>query len=195
MNTTLRLGALLALGVWGCTQNGNVGTDSVIAGVVVSDDNSTVPTGGDIAAAWGVSGNPGHDYVFGTGTLTETGFEFPLMAAPPSDALNTHEGASIGVAFLVAFEEGRALPEGRVAPGTELSSTVGASNRHALLYRANETPIGISWMDALPVGYSCGVGVEDDDDEDVFDSFAVIDCSLVEIRIGNIDEFEFVNWT
>ena len=195
MKNAIRLRALMALGVWGCTQNGNVGTDSVITGVVVSDGgDSSVPTRAEIVASWTVTfGDPDYEYVFGTGVLTETGFEFQLSGPPPSGALNTHEGASIGVGVLVAFEEGGAPAEGRPIEDVNSGPPIGASNQHAVLYRANDTPIGIDWADELPVGYSCGVGVEAD--EDIYASFAVIDCSLVEIRIGNVDEFEFVNWT
>jgi hypothetical protein len=46
----------------------------------------------------------------------------------------------------------------------------------------------------FPDGYSCGVGKEKAPGE-VFDSFAPVDCDEVKIRLGDLNDFDFPDWS
>ena len=84
-----RLLACVLFALFGCSTDAHVGnTDgNLMAGSVAADSGGSSPERGDIVAFWRVSsGSPDYDYISTGGSLTPSGFEFPLESAPPTDA-------------------------------------------------------------------------------------------------------------
>jgi len=178
-----------------CTNPGNVGATNGVTGAVTVQPGSSLPSAGDVFVVWAVSsGSPDYLYVSGSGQLTEPGFELELPATLPDEAINSY---GLGVGLIVLLPSGTAPPAGRMSDATEASldtTVIGATPRYAVIYRKPGTTGLTGWMDAFPEGYSCGVGVPAAAGE-TFDSYAPVDCSMVELVIGDPSTFDFVNWT
>ncbi|MFK7999267.1 MAG: hypothetical protein AB8H86_06700 [Polyangiales bacterium] len=192
MSHTYSFFLILSLLAFGCQQDGSIGTDGVIAGLNRTDPGATLPTGGEIAVVWSVtSGSPDYSYVAGRGSLSATGFELTLPSEMPAEAVNSY---GVGVGIIAAWPEG-APADGRVSDEAEDGlqvGVIGATERHAIIYVAPDASGELEWSSEFPAGFSCGVGV---DSESGFDTFEPISCDLVELRIGNLADFDFVNWT
>ena len=187
--TLLLLTSLLALG---CEESGSIGTDGLISAVTSTADGSAPPTSGDTIVVWTISsGSPDYEYVAGRGSLTSTGFEIGLPSTMPAEGVNSY---GVGVGIVVAFEAGAALEDGHVSSGFAFDSAgvIGATPNYAIIYVAPDASGAPEWAGEFPTGFSCGVGVEGSGS---FDSFEPVSCDLVELRIGDLRTFDFVNWT
>lgn len=176
-----------------------------IGGLVVADEGVVSPGSADLVVAWTVSsGSPDYEYIAGTGSLTAEGFDVDVSAPVPDEALNQYDGFGLGVGLIVAFNAGDAPAQGRLSGDAEdgfYDLITGASPRYALIYRDGEDsefPFEpeeeFEWPLDFPQGLSCGRGVPAPDGA-TFDSFEPVSCDLLELRFGDVDEFEFVNWT
>ncbi|MFT5355973.1 MAG: hypothetical protein ACI9KE_003194 [Polyangiales bacterium] len=190
MSKTVSLILLTSLLALGCEQDGSIGADDLIAAITRTDDGSQPPTSGDAVILWTISsGSPDYEYIAGRGSLTSTGFEVTLPASMPAEALNSY---GIGVGIVLAFDTGMALEDGRVPDTFEESTVIGATPNYAIIYVAPDAGEGPDWANDFPTGFSCGVGVEG---TGTFDSFEPVRCDLVELQIGDVESFDFVNWT
>jgi len=181
-----------------CTNGGNVGATNGVTGAVTVQPGYSLPGAGDVFAVWTVSsGSPDYLYVSGSGQLTEAGFELELPATLPDEAINSY---GVGVGLIYALPSAYVPPPGRLdetlAPDRLAPSFIGITPRYAVIYRkpGATPPSPASWMEAFPEGYSCGVGVPAIAG-DIFDTYAPVDCSMVELVVGDPSTFDFVNWT
>lgn len=189
---------LCSLLTFGCTSGGSIGTSGSVTGAVTTTDTSTA-TEGELAMVWLVSsGSPDHAYITGGGSFTATGFELTLPDPLPLDAQNQYGTVRLGVGIITAHEVGMAPPVGRDETDEEPPlGLIGASERFSVIYRDGALPAdagSLGWIDAFPQGYSCGRGVPAAEGE-TFDSFEPVDCDLVEVKLGDVSTFDFVNWT
>lgn len=194
--TSTRLGLFSLLGsamaIAGCASDSS--ETGAIDGSLRASVGHTVPDSGNVYVVWTVSsGSPDYHYAFGSGTSTADRFVLPLGAPPPAEALNVGE---LGVGMVLLVPDGVTLSEGIVADSAEddlAHALLGASPRHAIIYRASSTS-HLDWDGAFPVGeYSCGQAVERP--TETFDAFEPVDCSEVIIEVGDPDDMDFVNWT
>lgn len=192
MSQTSSIFLVLTLLSVGCQQDGSIGGDGVIAGLTQTDPGTTPTAAGETAIVWSVSsGSPDYDYIAGQGTLSSTGFEISLPTAMPAAAVNSY---GVGIGVIAAWAD-NAPPDGRISDEESdafESRIIGATERHAIIYIAPDAVDELGWTTAFPDGFSCGVGVAA---ESGFDSYEPIDCDLMQLRIGNLDDFDFVNWT
>jgi hypothetical protein len=95
---------------------------------------------------------------------------------------------------------------------TLFKKLIGASEKHAIIYAdhaAANTAIAAMrgtasaeeikeleefWLFDFPLGYSCGEA-RDAEPGQTFDTFVPVDCSKLEVRLGDLEQFEFPNWT
>jgi hypothetical protein len=133
------------------------------------------------------SGSPDYAFKFGEGSVTGAKYVVSLDGDPPAEALNRY-GIGIGVLALVDAQV--AIPEGKVDEAT-FDAVLGLSPRHAVIWRA-EGAQDLSWSGAFPRGYSCGRCVDAPEGE-TFDSFEPVECSGIEIQMGQVDGV--CNWT
>ncbi len=178
----------------GCTNGGVLGAEGVVAGVVKSA--SSIPPAAELGVVWTVSsGSPDYNILAGTGALTSDGFAVEigetlnLGDSLAEEALNDGE---LGVGVIIAMAPGTLPAEGRLDERPE--GLLGATPRYAIIFRKTDGPGTLPWAELFPAGFSCGVGV-DAEDESLFDSFTPVDCREVELEFGDIDSFDFVNWT
>lgn len=190
MSKTISLLLLTSLLAFGCEQSGSIGADGLVAAITRSVDGSTPPSTGDAVVLWTISsGSPDYEYVAGRGSLTSTGFEVALPSAMPDEALNSY---GVGVGIVLAFAEAGAPADGRVPDAFDETSVIGATPNYAIIYVAPDADNTLEWANQFPTGFSCGVGVEG---SGTFDSFEPVSCDLVELEIGDVSSFDFVNWT
>ncbi len=164
-------------------------TDAIDGTVATMLDVSGPITGtgtanGATFVAWVVSsGSPDYIYKFGEGTHTNTTFMVTLDTVPPPAAINSY---GLAVGLVVVATSGTQPPDGVI---TESAITGAAySVNHAIIYKATGAT-GVSWLDAFPEGYSCGVCVPASSG---FDSFAPTSCTTVEVVQSAQDG---CNWT
>jgi len=127
------------------------------------------------------------------GELTRDGFEIRFPVTPPEEVISETYGVATG--FVVAFADDNVLPIGpRPDEDASLQSAIGVSSRHAVIYRRPdfELPSWLQgfewWADRFPTGFSCGAAFETAD----FDVFEPVDCSMVELTIGPLDEINVI---
>lgn len=194
--TAIRLGlfSLLcsAMALVGCASDPSA--PGSIGGSLRASVGHTVPESANVYVVWTVSSSsPDYQYAFGSGTSTGGRFVLPLGAPPPAEALNMGE---LGVGLIVLVPEGTTLSEGILEDAAEEEfegAMLGASPRHAIIYRASATS-HLDWDASFPVGeYSCGQAVERP--TETFDAFEPVDCSEVIIEVGDPDDMDFANWT
>jgi len=189
----LVLGALGAL--VGCQTDGSIGADGLVSGLTAVDEGATRPAAADLMVVWTVnSGSPDYNYIAGRGQLTDAGFEVELPSPMPAEAVNSY---GVGVGVVVAMTPGGALPDGRLSDSLDPAVLVGAAPRYAIIYRDPAATVSSGegdWMNLFPVGFSCGVGVAAPPSE-TFDSYTPVACDTMELRIGDVSTFDFVNWT
>lgn len=161
---------------------------------------------------WSVtSGQPDYVYVWGRAAVESTFFDLELRGRPPAEALNKY---GLGVGVVVIVPRASELPSGKLSDSVEpvRENALGATERYALIYVDHEqardaidalaptlTAAELDaaqehWLFDFPPGYGCGVGRDPQSDE-YFDSFVPVDCGEVEVRLGPLDTFNFVNWT
>ena len=98
----------------------------------------------------------------------------------------TTTAVAAAVGLVVVATSGTQPPDGVI---TESAITGAAySVNHAIIYKATGAT-GVSWLDAFPEGYSCGVCVPASSG---FDSFAPTSCTTVEVVQSAQDG---CNWT
>lgn len=160
-------------------------------------ENDTVLTGTEqVEVLWTVSsGSPDYVYAWGDGVAATDHVDVTFPGdTPPDDAINSY-GLAVGV--IAVFGSEMEDLDGKLT-GFDESSILGASDRYAIIYRAEsfEAPgEGFSWPNAFPAGkLSCGRGVDAAEGES-FDSFEPVDCSEVEVIFTDSENFNFVNWT
>jgi hypothetical protein len=161
-----------------------------------------------VLVLWSVSsGSPDYLYKWGSAAVHGSSINFALRSRPPADALNDY---GLGVGLLLLAPSRVDVPEGKLTEGDNalLGRLTGADDRHAIIYvdhdRANavleaEPPDAGGagrdhWLFDFPDGYACGEGRDAPSDE-TFDYYVPVDCSAVEIKIGDPESFEFPNWT
>ncbi|HJK90497.1 MAG TPA: hypothetical protein RMH85_20900 [Polyangiaceae bacterium LLY-WYZ-15_(1-7)] len=173
-----------------------------VVGVTVADPGHAVPEGGArIELIWLVtSGSPDYEWVAGSGRAHRTGFELDLPDALPEAARNRYGDVEVGVGAIFATQSEEGFGPGRLEEEDIGDDDVllGATPRHAIIYRngvdASPDIPEDDWVFDFPEGFSCGVAVPAAEGE-TFDGFAPIDCSEVELRFGDLEEFDWVNWT
>jgi hypothetical protein len=151
------------------------GATSITVDGITSGDGA--PANGQIAVVWSVfTGSNDHAYFFGHGTQTAGAFHLPLLTAPPAEALNN----GTGVGLVLLFSADAVLPPDGVYEGDAPAGLLGASARHAVIYRAASADAQIlPWSSDFPVGYSCGSCV---DVADGFDTYAPTACDQVDVK-------------
>lgn len=169
------------------------GLEGVISGIVTVDDGAVPPEMGETVFYWVVTSGDDYAYVNGLGEFTNTRFEIALPSPMPPDAVNSY---GVGVGMVFAMMPDTAPAEGRITRGSPfIFNVVGATPRFALIYRAPDADVAIiPWIRAFPIGFSCGEGVPAPAGI-TFDTFTPVDCEQVELRLGDLDAFDFVNWT
>lgn len=189
MNKVMMILATLAA-LAGCAPESVIGANDSLSGMTAAIPEGDAATGA-VHVVWSVtSGSPDYMYGSGSGTYSDTGFELELPESLPAEATNN----GIGVGVIVALDASVTFPEGRIDSEAEFPFH-GATPRHAIIYRAPGVSVeGLGWASDFPEGFSCGVGVDAPEDS-TFDTFAPIACDLIELRIGNVEEMDFVNWT
>ncbi len=196
MNRLLLLSLYSSTLFLGCTHESSIGiTDGVVSGIVENPDPGA---SGELRALWLVtSGSADHVYLAGSGAFDEGGFDFELPTPVPSDALNAYGDSRLGVGFIAAWPSGGAPGQpARLSDEAELQDAIGAASNHAIVYREGSAPFEgtLSWVNEFPEGFSCGRGVPAASDDD-FDTFEPVACDQVELRMGDVESFEFPDWT
>ncbi len=154
----------------------------------VNEMGGTAPESGKVLVLWSVVEGSDYLYKFGEGTSTPAQFVVSFSMVPPPEALNLD---SLGVGIVVLVPEAFQLADGVVLDENALvAELLGATPQHAIIYRDGAT--GISWEGGFPQGYSCGMCVPG---MGGFDSYTPVDCSTVELLVGDINSFDFCNWT
>ncbi|WP_437566795.1 hypothetical protein [Sorangium sp. So ce542] len=150
-----------------------------------------VPQDTQVIVAWVVSsGSPDYAFSFGDGSVSGVTFTVGFGSAPPSEAINSH-GVGVGVVFLL--EPGTDVPEGVLDEEVIEAAVVGASPRHAIIWRDPSGP-GTSWSDGFPYGFGCGKCAAAEGE--TFDTYEPVDCSEVEVQAtSDFESLEFCNWT
>jgi hypothetical protein len=157
------------------------------------------------------SGQPDYSYVWGRAAVEGDSLQIVLRSRPPADALNKY---GLGVGMILVAPRAAGLRDGMQSEADEhlFDQISGASERHAIIYvdhdQANAYIDSMSsgasagdverahehWLFDFPQGYSCGEGRAAVADQG-FDHYVPVDCSKVQVRLGDIDDFEFPNWT
>ncbi len=196
MNTRLPL-SLLLLALVACGDD-DPETLTRVTGVTTADPGYTVPETTGARILWVVSsGSPDYELLSASGTASPTGFEIDLEDPIPERALNTYDDFRLGVGVVVAAEAGQTLITGEIETDEQWEAIGAGSPRHAIIYVDGTVPDDFeadSWVRDFPAGYSCGEGVAAAEGE-TFESFRPIDCSEVVLRFGDVDDFDWVNWT
>lgn len=183
---------LVACSGGGGTAGTNLGQDPGASGgfSVRATDTASAPAGSKVVVLWSVSsGSPDYLYAFGSGTLNGSQVSISFPSSPPEEALN---GGVLGIGLLAVIDGD--LPEGRVQDFDE-SKVRALSAHHAVVYRANASGslLETGWDASFPVGFACGRCVpKEPDSESPFDSFAVEDCSKIELEPAGA---RVCNWT
>ena len=167
-----------------------------ISGTLAGPQLASLPAGSRVVVLWVVtSGSPDYTYIYGQGTIDAANgrFSVRLPDAPPAAALNAY---GVGVGIPIVIPPGVTLPNGRVTDDAALeAAALGAAGNYAVIYTAGARPAGftgIPWIDAFPLGYGVGRGI---DLSGSFDGFEPVGSTTIEMIIDDIDNIDFVNWT
>jgi len=154
---------------------------------------ATPPASAKVIVIWTVSSGQDYSYKYGEGTSSGTQYVVSLAAdPPPAEALNTLDTSSAGVGFLLLVPADTVVPDG-VVDETQLPTPLGASARHAIIWRNDGTDQFLPWTADFPSGeYACGACV---DSTTGFDSYTPVDCTEVDIQSGDLAALDFCNWT
>lgn len=161
----------------------------------------------DARVLWSVSsGQPDYLYAWGRAAVQDRSFTLTLSSRPPAEALNSY---GLGVGLLVIAPRSLDVPDGVLSDDSDslLAELLGASDRHAIIYvdhaQADAALQSLPdagarardhWLFDFPPGYSCGEAREAAPGE-TFDYYVPVDCSALEARLGDLDTFDFPNWT
>jgi len=162
----------------------------VVTGTIQNNTRGPLPANTRLLVVWQVtSGTPDYSYVFGQGTVNAQAgtFRVQLDQPPPAQALNQ---GSLGVGIIVATTNQTLGDGGNIDEA--LDELIGAAGRYGVIYI---DPAGTSyrqWASDFPAGYSAGVGVDVENDFDLFQPTAP--SSVVPI-IDALENIDFVNWT
>lgn len=160
--------------------------DSPPGGFTVNGTIATSGSANGVFVAWSVSsGSPDYLWKFGQGTSTATTFMVTMSSEPPAQAINSF---GVAVGFVVMIPDGVQLPADGMIEESNFEP-IGITPRHAIIYRTATSTIP-GWPEAFPVGYACGMCV---DQTTTFDAFVVTDCGNVEMVRGPIANV--CNWT
>ena len=168
------------------------------------------PEASVVQVVWTVSsGSPDYVYVWGRAVVEGDRYVLALPTRPPDEAMNSY---GLGVGQLALVPQSAMLPEGRLQDRDALNVITGVTPQHAIIYvdvaRAqaaiDEQADQLSpeklqqareaWFFDFDPGYSCGEGRPASGDE-VFDTFAPVDCSEIEMVQGDLSNVRSTNWT
>lgn len=173
---------------------------------------STPREASEVLVLWNVtSGSPDYIYLWGRANFEGDSFELALRQRPPADAINNY---GLGVGYLLISPRSVGLPDGKLTKDqvASLGTLSGGSERQAIIWvdhdQANARIDALApmltaeelersrkhWLFDFPQGYSCGNGRPPRDGE-TFDGYEPIDCDQIEMRLGDLEAFEFPNWT
>ena len=141
-------------------------------------------------AIWTVSAGNDYSYKFGETAVTGGTFQMNVASPPPSAAINL---GYLGVATLILFKAGFALPDGKIADVEALEpQAIGAAEQFVLIYRPAQLPSSINqaWLKDFPPGLSCG---RISGKQGSFVTFGPTDCSAVEVIVT--PDPKGPNWT
>lgn len=184
--------ALLVFPLVGCDDDPEPKRSIDVSGTIDNRTGATLPNPANqsrVVVAWVVSsGTPDYTYVWGQGTLTQSGesFSVRLDAPPPDSALN---GGMLGVGLVIAVE-GAGFENGDLTD-EDGTGIIGLAGQYAVIY-VGEGSGGPDWVEDFPEGYSVGVGV---DVEGGFDAFEPASAGSVELIIDDLANIDVVNWT
>jgi hypothetical protein len=150
-----------------------------------------VPAAADVMVAWIVTGNMGHVYNYGDGSISGATFMVGFASdPPPPEALNKGE---YGVGFMLLLPSGTKPPTGELMDFEDFEDVaIGAAEAYAVIYRSPAASSG--WKALFPLGYSCGACVPAMPNM-TFDTFEPTACNQVEMLGGPLSSFQFCNWT
>jgi len=183
----------LVLGAAACGGDSNGPSDALltVSGSVTNLSGQQIPSTARVVVAWVVSATQSdYAYVFGEGTVQGSTFQVTFRQPPPAEALNAGQ-LGVGIVVLTtstSLRDGVHLEDVAVDP----SELLGATGRHAVIYKATESVDQVDWEAAFPLGFSAGVGVEREVD---FDAFAPTAATSLELIVDDLDNIDFVNWT
>jgi len=175
----------------------DAGSGITISGTV-APAGVEVPAGAKVVVAWVVSsGSPDYTYKFGEGTATAAGFTVHFPGPPPVEALNdAGSGQLIGVGLVVLVPGDFTVPEGRLSTADSAaleSAALGLSGQGAILWRAGTFVGEVTWPNLFPeLMYSCGACM---DRASGFDTFVPVECSALELVVGDTSVLPVCNWT
>jgi hypothetical protein len=163
-----------------------------VNGTAVAVGGAAIPATSKAAAIWSVSTGTDYLFKFGDGTATSAALNMQLTTDAPAAALNGG-AVGFGVAFVALYPSTAAtLPDGMVSETQAITGIIGASSRHAIIFKAPGAA-QVSWLSAFPDGYSCGVCV---DNPAGFDTFTPVACSQLVIDVStDLGVLDFCNWT
>lgn len=169
-----------------------------VMGMLSAHDGSAVPASGTVAAIWAdLDGFQSSYYWWGGGASNAYQFTMVLGEIPPEDATRNwwipHYPLyqEFGVAALVLLPSTNPIPSGMGAWPREM---LGATTRHAIIWRNAEVTDGPSWLDSFSPGYSCGRCIPGDQ-SNYHDGYEPVDCSNVIIEVTEDPEsLAFCEW-
>jgi hypothetical protein len=183
----------LVLGAAACGGDSNDPSDVLItvSGSVTNLSGQQIPSTARVIVAWVVSATQSdYAYVYGEGTFHGSTFQVAFRQPPPAEALNAGQ-LGVGIVVLTtstSLRDGVHLEDVALEPGELL----GATGRHAVIYKATESVDQVDWEQAFPLGFNAGIGV---DRENAFDAFAPTAPTSLELIVDDLDNIDFVNWT
>lgn len=164
-----------------------------VSGKVTPAQGKTAPDSAAVQTVWGVSiGSPDYTYAFGEGTSSAATFDVSYAADPPDEALN----AGLGVGVLLLVPTGDKVADGKIADENGLESKViGGATAQVVIFKkagadASKMP---EWAKKFGDGYACGKTVPATGAG--FDTFEPVDCKEVEIKVDDLKNLKFPNWT
>jgi hypothetical protein len=154
----------------------------------VRAETGTIPAAGKLLAIWLVTDDDPRTGVHKRGEVLRSGDSFEMPVAVPPDEAYLLPGLATAVLAEVAADT--VLPDGDVDGEQLLSLSQGLSTDHAVFYRSGA--VGIDWVDALPLGFSCGRCVHGAD-EDERDRYEAAPCDEIEVVTGLGEEAAICN--
>jgi hypothetical protein len=213
-HTNVTLLALFTSGLLAAcgTENAGGSAASATAVSVEARLGSAPAAPSEALVLWGVSsGQPDYLYLWGRADVEHDSFKLALRGRPPAQAINSY---GLGVGMIVIAARSAGLHDGMQSKEDEpsLQQALGASEQQAIIYvdhdqadayiesmsatttAAEREHAREHWLFDFPEGYSCGTGRAARSGE-TFDAYVPVDCSEVRVRLGDLDTFEFPNWT
>ncbi len=180
---------VLVLAACGGDDAPSVEADFVADGTVIPVGAGTTPADGTAIVLW--SGDNGQgDFLFkhGEGPATPKAFAVGVDEPLPADATF---GNTFGVGVVALVDASVTVPEGVVEDSVFETQLRGFAGQYAIVFKASESPTGVEWSDAFPVGLSCGKCVKATSG---FDSFTPVACTELELQVGTESEVDICNW-